>query len=76
MAAELERVRRAAREAAQDKAEAVRRKQMRHVLFTTPEVVEVRCASRHCFGWDGKGCMVAVLMGAGLQRRWWEVHVD
>lgn len=25
----------------QDKAEAVRRKQMKHVLFTTPEVVEV-----------------------------------
>lgn len=41
-AAELAAQRRAKREAAQDKAEAVRRKQMRHVLFTQPEVPEVR----------------------------------
>lgn len=40
-AAEVARQRRAVRLAAQEKAEAVRRKQMRHVLFTTPEVVEV-----------------------------------
>ncbi|KAI7836090.1 hypothetical protein COHA_010018 [Chlorella ohadii] len=39
-AAELERQRREKRLAAQEKAEAVRRKQMKHVLFTTPEVVE------------------------------------
>ncbi|KAL4420307.1 hypothetical protein ABPG77_001397 [Micractinium sp. CCAP 211/92] len=39
-AAELAAQRRAKREAAQDKAEAVRRKQMRHVLFTQPEVPE------------------------------------
>ncbi|PSC67151.1 glycosyltransferase family 5 [Micractinium conductrix] len=40
VAAELERQRRTAREAAQFKAEAVRRRQMRHVLFTQPEVVK------------------------------------
>lgn len=38
--AAIMRTRRLAREAAQDKAEAVRRKQMRHVLFTVPEVVQ------------------------------------
>ena len=41
-AAEVKRQRAEARQAAPDQAEAVRRKQMRHVLFTQPEVVQVR----------------------------------
>lgn len=43
--AEKERQRLALRRAAQAKAEAVRRKQMKHVLFTVPEVPQVgRCS--------------------------------
>lgn len=56
-AAELAAQRRAKREAAQDKAEAVRRKQMRHVLFTQPEVPEVRA-------WGGRDELMAAC-GAG-----------
>jgi hypothetical protein len=53
--AEVQRQRAERRRATREKAEAVRRKQMRHVLFTSPEVVKVGSDGWAGLVWSGLG---------------------